>query len=365
MKAPKLLHVLYSGQGGLGSYVMGFVKNDKVHHFEHVAFFYGVAPLFTEYEHFCRDNKIPFTYFRRMNRIDMKGYRAVLTFAREQSVDLIIIHTASMAPAMFWLKRWKFPVFFIDHTNHDFKNPVERLYTMIAYWFADRFIYFIDSQPHALKKRMPWIRITPGRMKKLYKSVDTSHFVPATVLKAPGDAFVIGMAGRMVPGKLQGLIIEAVAQLLQRGCNIKVMLLGEGPLRHFMEMDAESRAVGHAVEFLGVYPSARMPEFYRQLDAYVHATIGETICLSIMEAQAMGLPVLASNVTGVRDVLRDGETALLFENEVPSLVSQLMALYNNPGMLQALREASLAVSSANQQHDEPSEILRMFQALGD
>jgi glycosyltransferase involved in cell wall biosynthesis len=67
----------------------------------------------------------------------------------------------------------------------------------------------------------------------------------------------------------------------------------------------------------------------QSLDIYVHATHGETMCYAIMEAQACGLPVIGSDVRGVRDAIEEGTTGLLFPHENAQALARLLQQLSN------------------------------------
>jgi glycosyltransferase involved in cell wall biosynthesis len=88
------------------------------------------------------------------------------------------------------------------------------------------------------------------------------------------------------------------------------------------------------------------------LDIYVHATHGETMCFAIMEAQACGLPVIGSDVRGVRDAIEEGSTGLLFPHENAEALARLLhRLSNASDLRERLGQAARAdaVDKANQQ----------------
>ena len=69
--------------------------------------------------------------------------------------------------------------------------------------------------------------------------------------------------------------------------------------------------LGSAVEFTGMIPENEIPGFLCSLDIYVHASLGETMSTAIMQAMACGLPVIASDVMGINNMIQNGNTGIL------------------------------------------------------
>ena len=329
MSAPKkipLLHVLFSGQGGLGTYFMNFVEADKQGRFEHHAFFYGILPLEPEYRQFCEDRGIAYTYQPHGGKLDRKAYKACHRFAKKYDVSLVLLHTMSLTPFYLRLGR-KYQVYAIDHTSHQFKTKVEWVLTALNYRFADRFIYFYQDQLAHARAHLIWPK-QPKRPALVPKTVDTASFVPA---RPPADGvFKLGMTSRLTAGKRHELLIEAMALIEEAEANIYLYLAGEGANKKMLEARAKELGVQDRVHFVGQLNKPGLISFYQSLDAYIHATNSETICYSIMEAQACGLPVLASDVSGVNTVITSGKHGLLFKNEAASVKEAIIKLNESP-----------------------------------
>jgi phosphatidylinositol alpha 1,6-mannosyltransferase len=125
-----------------------------------------------------------------------------------------------------------------------------------------------------------------------------------------GSRFTFLAVGRLAPEKRPDHIIEAfrlASEALPKGV-IHLIMAGTGPL------EAELKAAApDGVEFLGFLErKTRLPDLYANCDAFVFASVTETLGLVLLEAMASGLPVIAAPVGGVADHLRDGHNGLAF-----------------------------------------------------
>ena len=69
--------------------------------------------------------------------------------------------------------------------------------------------------------------------------------------------------------------------------------------------------IGHAVEFTGMLEETALPQFINSLDIYVHATLGETMSTAIMQVMASRIPIIASDVLGVDNMIKHNQNGLL------------------------------------------------------
>jgi glycosyltransferase involved in cell wall biosynthesis len=133
---------------------------------------------------------------------------------------------------------------------------------------------------------------------------------PAAGVAPPRDIDLI-YAGRFVPTKNVGDLIDIVARLHAAGSVSRVALAGEGPL--WDEMVAKARAAGLAdvIELTGRKGNAEVLDLLRRGKVFFHASSREGFPVVMVEAMACGLPVVAYRIPGVVDVIDEGVTGVL------------------------------------------------------
>ena len=125
------------------------------------------------------------------------------------------------------------------------------------------------------------------------------------------DTFLVGTVGRLMPIKGLEYLIEAFAQFHRRrgAQESKLVIVGDGPLRAALEQCAESHGVSRQVEFLGMRTDVY--NLMRAFDAFVLSSLHEGVPMVLLEAMALGVPIVASRVGGVPEILEDRREALL------------------------------------------------------
>jgi glycosyltransferase involved in cell wall biosynthesis len=106
------------------------------------------------------------------------------------------------------------------------------------------------------------------------------------------------------------------------------------------------------VEFLGMLPEAALSGYLRSLDIFVQSSRGETMSTAVMQAMAAGLPVVASDVPGLRNMVADGVTGQLFSvGDADGLARKLEWLARMPEERTRLAAAALAHARAHWSHE--------------
>lgn len=146
--------------------------------------------------------------------------------------------------------------------------------------------------------------------------------------------FIIIHIGRFMDVKNHGLILRSFAKFVKQHPDAKLQLLGEGELREKMEQLAKSLQIDGSVEFAGlqsnVYP------WLHNADVFILPSKFEGMPMTLIEAMGTGLPIIASDVGGVPDMLTDGKDALLIKPSIEKLLYAMNVLYDDASMRKQL-----------------------------
>ncbi len=147
-----------------------------------------------------------------------------------------------------------------------------------------------------------------SRVHLIPNGVDTSRFTPGA--RRAGPVRQILYVGRLEAEKNLPTLVAAAAKLAGR-FPLRLTFVGDGSLR--ANLRAQAQALGVEVEFPGVVDHRCLPERYREADAFVLPSFTEGHPKVLLEAMASGLPCVASDSSGNRALVRDGESGLLFD----------------------------------------------------
>lgn len=223
----------------------------------------------------------------------------------------------------------------VVHTKHGRNYPGVRrkvLVNRLASSLTDR-VVAVSEDARAVAVDVEGVN--PAKVVTILNGVDTEEYRPGdaasarALLGVPEGGYHVGCVARLSPEKDHATLLAAFASLRARRPDAHLTLVGDGPLRKELEADAGRRGLGEAVTFAGTRGdiAALLPGF----DVFALSSRTEGISLTLVEAAAVGLPIVATRVGGNPEIVRDGETGLLVPAGDPeALAAALDAVASKP-----------------------------------
>ena len=134
-------------------------------------------------------------------------------------------------------------------------------------------------------------------------------------LNIPIDAFVLGHVGRLAPEKNLEFLTRAVAQFLKKEPNAHFLIGGTGPSEEPIKEIMAKEGLEHRLHLAGMLKGKELVNAYHAMDVFVFASQSETQGLVVTEAMASGVPVVAVDAPGVREVVKDAINGRLIAHE--------------------------------------------------
>jgi glycosyltransferase involved in cell wall biosynthesis len=191
------------------------------------------------------------------------------------------------------------------------KVAASRLVVAISHYGASQIML------HASPEHWSKVEVVP-------LGIDPSVFAPRPFRERPRPFEVVSV-GRLAPVKAQRVLVDAVASLVREGVDVRLRLVGDGPDRAALERDVAVRRLGGSVVFEGWCDQDRVREIYRTADAFALASFAEGVPVVLMEAMAMEIPCVATRITGVPELIRDGVDGLLVAPADPDALARAIA----------------------------------------
>ncbi len=178
------------------------------------------------------------------------------------------------------------------------------------------------------------IGVHPDKLSKILNGVDTRKYYPRE--RAEKDSFSVCTVGGLRPVKDQANLVLAVKKLLEKMPHmhdrIKLSLIGDGPARKELEALIAAGHLENIAEITGFRND--VPDMLHEFDIFVLPSKAEGIPNVILEAMACGLPVIATDVGGNRELLVEGETGFLVPpSDSEALADALQIYIQNPHLM--------------------------------
>jgi glycosyltransferase involved in cell wall biosynthesis len=237
------------------------------------------------------------------------------------------------------------------HTYHGhvfdgyFTSSTTRVFVAIERWLAKRTDLLIAISPRVLGDlrdtyaiaRPPQLKLVPlgFNFDRLASLSDEDRASARARLQIPEDAFVVGTVGRLTAIKNQALFLETARRLSEKCKRYVFLIAGDGELRGALEAQAGFAGLNGNARFLGWRRDLNV--VYAAMDAFMLTSLNEGTPVSLIEAMASGVAVVATDVGGVRDVISSPDDGVLVPADDPAaLVAAVKALAADPARRRAV-----------------------------
>jgi len=155
-----------------------------------------------------------------------------------------------------------------------------------------------------------------------------------------GNDTVMISVGRLAPEKNWPLLLQATALVLKDVPRFRLVLIGDGQERKNLEGLAKELGIRRRVTFTGSLSFSEIPSYMKAANLFGFASVTETQGLATLEAMAAGLPIVAVDASGTRDILKHGQQGYLVENNIEALAAGIKKLLSNQDRKQKFAEAA-------------------------
>jgi glycosyltransferase involved in cell wall biosynthesis len=272
---------------------------------------------------------------------DLTALVRIVKHLRRHRYDIVHTHS-SKAGFLGRVAAWLCGVRRIYHTPHVYyfqwrpRSLAGRFYRFLE-WLAGRLttrVVAVSESQRRIAVRCGVVR--PDRIVVIKNGVDASLFQDASARNSkrrelgvgPGE-LLVGMAGRLEPQKGCEHFIRAAKIVTEQLPRVRFVLAGSGHAERRLRALAKELRLDGALTFLG--HRADLPQLYQAMDLFALSSLWEGMPYVILEAMASGLAVVATDVPGTRDIVRQGETGFLVppENE-QAIAGRVLTLLRAP-----------------------------------
>lgn len=137
---------------------------------------------------------------------------------------------------------------------------------------------------------------------------------------------VIMFVGSLRPVKGVKYLIEAMKITADKNKNMRLFIVGDGEERKYLENLVRNLNIERYVTFVGKVPNEKVPEYMAASDVFVLPSLSEGFPVTVVEAMASGLPIVATNIRGLPEIIKNGENGFLVKPESPIEIAEKVLL---------------------------------------
>jgi glycosyltransferase involved in cell wall biosynthesis len=174
-----------------------------------------------------------------------------------------------------------------------------------------------------------------GKVTIIYNAVDPQFFHMSTEESghASNDNYRIGSVGHLYSQKGHDVSIKSMVEIIKEFSKTKLLIIGDGPLRNRLNRLIQELKLSNNVILLGSKSPKEVKEILKEINVFILASNWEGFGIAAIEAMASGKPVVATNVEGLREVVKDGRTGFLVPPGQPkALAKKIILLLKNPSL---------------------------------
>jgi glycosyltransferase involved in cell wall biosynthesis len=182
-------------------------------------------------------------------------------------------------------------------------------------------------------------------------------------LGIPDEAVVAIYLGRLSAEKNIEMLLAQFAAAEEITPDLHLLIVGKGPLSESLPKQARELRIAHKVHFAGAVPYEEVPNYLAAADFFITASVTEVHPLTIIEAMASGLPVVATASPGIVDTVDNTITGLLTSHEQGGLAAGIVAMADNVERRQRMQTAARESSHRFDIHDTIQKTVDLYEEL--
>ena len=331
----KIIHLIGSlNPGGVQTYILNISNYDKVHNIKREVWtlYQKEGLLHTEFlkksikvsscQIIPKDkNWRPYFLWKKLRRFAGIFYFFRLFKKLKTSKPSLVIldEPVRIITQFFILRLLNIPMIWNIHAEKSLtKNKA--LFKWIYKYFLKKKLTIISDSKYILTKNLSYMKdcIYPNfeDIPIVHATVDLNKFLSInkkTNINNP--KIIIGSIGRLNWAKGYDLLIQALYKIKEEHPNFYLKIAGDGPYRNMLEDMIDKYYLRKNIFILGELHYNDIPKFLLSLDLYIQPSISEGSPITLKEAMASSLPILASTAGGIPEIIEHNKTGILFENK--------------------------------------------------
>lgn len=215
------------------------------------------------------------------------------------------------------------------------KKFIKILFNFLIRKYYDKFI----ACSNAVKNELISYNFNQNQIEIIYNAVNVNEYLQfqsntsSNLLEYP----IIGFIGRLEPYKGVPILIKAIPSIINKFKTLQLWIIGDGPEKNKLLKLSHKFNLTNYVKFLGTQLSIK--EYLSKFSVLIVPSLSEPLGIVALEGLAMKLPVIATNIDGLKEIIIDNQTGFLIQpNSIDSLTNKLIFVLNNYQLAKKIAE---------------------------
>lgn len=264
-----------------------------------------------------------------------------MSYCYKNNIDIIHSHEYKTDVICRMIKK-RYPIDWVATYHLDYADSLKlKIYRKLDLWSlkkADKVFTVSRSLLNLLKQA----KVPEKKLEYLPNGIDADYFNPEIVeshikeeMNLEPETALIGFVGRLSAQKNIPLLLRAIQGLIVQGKKLRLLIVGEGPLKNQVQHLIQEMELENWVHLLGFVEDLR--EVYKSLDMLVLSSNNEGMPNSILEAMAMNVPVVSTAVSGIEELIENEKEGLIVPcGNSDALTEAMLKLINDPDLRQRM-----------------------------
>lgn len=211
----------------------------------------------------------------------------------------------------------------------------------------------LTGSSRALSRDVKSLSSQTTPVRTVYTGIPTTKFTPKSVGSSESTANLLSV-GRLVPCKGYGYAIRAVRKVVEEGIDVRYELVGDGPIRSNLSSLTRDLGIEDSVHLTGSLPRESVIQKLQNTDIFLAPSVTgsggvqDSIGTSLLEAMSCGLPVIATDLPSIQEVITTGENGFLCSQKNPEcLTDHIMQLHQDSDLRQSVGSSARKTITQN------------------
>ena len=327
----KLLQILYPGLGGHSSVAFSLIEGDESKIMKHHLLGYGIEKPSQTFVEKSNELKVEFESVLKPKGFEIKSLLKVYFQIKKIKPDYIISHSTSVIfvlfiYSIFYNCKWTM----VEHQSNHAKSKKDWIYTIFILLLSPKIVYLTEVYKKEILEKFRFLT-NRKKIDVISNGINLKKFHPS-FSNITKDKIVFSMISRLNSLRDHKTLIYAIYEVSQN-IPCELYIAGDGDTKEELMNLVKELKLENIVRFSGVLNEEGIIKLLHQTDIYIHSSLAETLSTSLLQVMACKVPIIATNIQGINNIIMNNENGILFKvKNMQNLLDQIYTILHDDNL---------------------------------